>query len=284
MRLIALPLSLLFTVLQFASADVKFTSPAAGDTLTGGGAITITWQDSGAAPSISDLSTYQLFLCAGGNAAGTFIQLAAVTTSGSFANGNTAEGTFAAGLGASTPANAYFFKMISVDTAGGTVTNYSPRFSLSGMTGTFPQSVIDGMQDVTGTDGPATENNVQGAAASSGSGTASFALPWSMQTGLTKYVGMQPYPPSKITQKTKTPLYPTSPYTIATTAMAHPTILTTVTQPITWSFSQVENPVSWTRNSGSLTEPKFANLLDSCCLASDRRHAEVLEQMERLGH
>jgi len=246
MRLFILPLSLLATVFQFASADVQFTSPAAGATLPGGGAITITWQDSGSAPSISDLSTYQLFLCAGGNAAGTFIQLAAVTTSGTFASGNTAEGTFAAGLGASTPANAYFFKIISVDTAGGTVTNYSPRFSLSGMTGTFPQSVIDGMQDVTGTNGPPTENDVQGAATSSASETGSFALPWSMQTGLTKYAGMQTYPPNKITQKTKTPLFPTSPYTIATTAMAQPTILTTITQAVTWGFTQLENPVSRT--------------------------------------
>lgn len=247
MRLTALPLSLLTTVLQFASADVKFTSPAAGATLTGGGAITVTWQDSGVAPSISDFSTYSLFLCAGGNDASSIIQLAAVTTTGSFANGNTAEGSFSAGLGASTPENAYFFKIISVDKSGGTVTNYSPRFTLTGMTGTFPANVITGLQSVSGTAGPPTENDAgSAAAASSGGATGSFALPWSMQTGLTKYASMQPYPATKITMKTKTPLNPTSPYTIATTFMSPPTILTTSTQGVTWSFSQEENPVRLT--------------------------------------
>jgi hypothetical protein len=186
-----------------------------------------------------------LYLCAGGNDQSTIIQLAPVTTMGSFANGNTAEGTFAASLGASTPANAYFFKIVSQSTSGGTVTNYSPRFSLSGMTGTFPQNVITGMQSVTGTGGPPTENDV-GNSPSNGA-TGSFALPWAMQTGLTKYAAMQPYPPSKITAKTKMPLFPSSPYTVATTLLGPPTILTTITQPVTWGYSQKENPVccSW---------------------------------------
>lgn len=241
MRPAALPLALVLSLLSFASADVEFTSPAAGTTLTGGGAITITWQDSGVAPPLSDLSTFSLYLCAGGNDESTIIQLAPVTTQGSFANGNTAEGSFAASLGASTPANAYFFKIVSQSATGGTVTNYSPRFSLSGMTGTFPQNVIIGMQSVTGTEGPPTQND-EGSSPSNGA-TGSFALPWDMQTGLTKYAAMQPYPPTKITAKTRTPLFPSSPYTIATTLMGHPTILTTMTQPVTWGFSQKENPV-----------------------------------------
>ena len=245
MRATALHLSILLSLLGFTSADVEFTSPAAGTTLTGGGAITITWRESGVAPPLSDLSTYSLYLCAGGNDESTIIQLAPVTTQGSFANGNTAEGSFAASLGASIPANAYFFKMVSQSTTGGTVTNYSPRFSLSDMTGVFPQNVITGMQSVTGTEGPPTQND-EGSSPSSGA-TGSFALPWDMQTGLTKYAAMQPYPPTKITAKTRTPLFPSSPYTVATTLMGHPTILTTVTQPVTWAFSQKENPVccSW---------------------------------------
>ncbi len=49
------------------SADVQFITPAAGVTAPGGGSITITWKDSGVAPAISQLSGYQLFLCAGSN-------------------------------------------------------------------------------------------------------------------------------------------------------------------------------------------------------------------------
>ena len=66
-------LALLAAITPFALADIEFTSPTAGAKLTGGGSISIEWQDSGSAPSISDLTTYQLFLCAGGNDDTTFV-------------------------------------------------------------------------------------------------------------------------------------------------------------------------------------------------------------------
>jgi hypothetical protein len=99
--LTALHLALSSTVF----ADVKFTSPAPGDIVAGGGALTVKWIESGDSPSISDLSTYQLFLCAGGNDDASSIQLEVITTQGLFANGNEAEGTVMAGLGASVPSN-----------------------------------------------------------------------------------------------------------------------------------------------------------------------------------
>ena len=57
---------LLAAALPYALADVEFTSPAAGVTLTGP-TLSIKWKDSGSSPAISDLVSYQLFLCAGGN-------------------------------------------------------------------------------------------------------------------------------------------------------------------------------------------------------------------------
>lgn len=54
-------------------ADVEFTSPAAGASLVAGSAITIKWEDSGVAPALSALSIYSIFLCAGGNTAGSFV-------------------------------------------------------------------------------------------------------------------------------------------------------------------------------------------------------------------
>ena len=60
-------LLLLAAVAPYASADVKFTSPAAGGTATGGSTLSVQWEDSGTKPALSDLTTYQLFLCAGGN-------------------------------------------------------------------------------------------------------------------------------------------------------------------------------------------------------------------------
>jgi hypothetical protein len=74
MRLVLLSV-LLTALLPSVFADVKFTSPAGGETFSGGGSIKAAWMDSGDAPSISDLTTYQLFLCAGGNEEGTYVCL-----------------------------------------------------------------------------------------------------------------------------------------------------------------------------------------------------------------
>lgn len=135
--------------------------------------------------------------------------------------------------------------MISVASTGGTVTNFSPRFSLSGMTGTFPASVQAGAKGISGTAGPASVNQVAGSggAAPAAGNAASFTLPFAEQTGPIRYAPMQKYPPTKIAAKIKTPLYPTSPYTIATTYLPILKGATTQTASVTWSFSQYENTV-----------------------------------------
>ena len=134
--------------------------------------------------------------------------------------------------------------MVSTAAAGGTVTNYSPRFTFSGMTGTFPDSVKTAMKSVTGTNGPdtvdATSNNNPAAAPQDGD----FGIEYTMQTGATRYAPMQPVPPTKITKKNATPLYPTSSVVIAITNLPTPEQQTTITQSQTFSVSSVENTVS----------------------------------------
>jgi len=135
--------------------------------------------------------------------------------------------------------------MISVSSSGGTVINYSDRFTLTGMIGTFPAAIVTALAGVTGTAGPATENNVNNNA-NAGTGAAAageYTVPYQSQTGLTKYAPMQPVPPTKITVKTFTPLHPTSAFSIATTYMPNPTILTTLTLSQTFSVSSIENTV-----------------------------------------
>lgn len=63
----------LVTLLPFAFADIQFTSPAAGALLSAGKPITAKWQDSGDGTALTDLMTYTLFLCAGGNDANTIV-------------------------------------------------------------------------------------------------------------------------------------------------------------------------------------------------------------------
>jgi len=124
------------------------------------------------------------------------------------------------------------------------VTNYSPRFSFKGMSGTFPASVITGMKSVTGTDGPDRED----ATSDSNSPVVQpedgdFDLAYTMQTGPTRYAPMQPVPPTKITKKDATPLYPTSVVDIAMSILAIAKQQTTITKSQTFSAQSRENTV-----------------------------------------
>jgi len=227
----------------FALADVEFTSPAAGASLPAG-AITITWKDSGTSPAISQLTTYTLSLMVGGNTDSNSLPLTTITTNGDFSSGNSVTGTISPGLAGSTK-NGFYLKMISVAKEGGTVINYSDRFTLTGMTGTTPAADEEAVTALGGsTAGPATVNDVANAAAGGSVAEGDeFTIPYNLQTGLIKYAPMQPIPPTQITAKTPTPLYPTSAYTIATTYMALPSITLTVTQSQTFSVSSIENTV-----------------------------------------
>lgn len=73
MRRLLASLVLCATFAALAQAGIEFTKPKAGDTLTAGTALGVQWQEGGDGPSLSDLTTYELFLCAGGNDAGTFV-------------------------------------------------------------------------------------------------------------------------------------------------------------------------------------------------------------------
>lgn len=79
-----------------AFADVEFTIPAAGASVPGGVAFTITWKDSGDAPSIGDLSAYQFFLFSGSNTAPQ--QLYALANA-AFSDGNTVTATIPTTIG-----------------------------------------------------------------------------------------------------------------------------------------------------------------------------------------
>ncbi|KAL8943491.1 MAG: hypothetical protein Q9216_001026 [Gyalolechia sp. 2 TL-2023] len=211
---------------SFACADVQFTSPAAGGTLPAGRPITARWKDSGDGTALSDLKTYTLFLCAGGNDAESIIQLAPINANGQFSTGNEASATVAATVGGPDK-NAYFLKIQSVGTDGTQVVNYSDRFTLSGMTGSFPPEVQAGIEEVSGTDGPPSTAQDKPAAGAGAEGD--FAVTYTAQTGLIKYAPMQVPPGTKITLKSAKPRYPTSSVSIAKTFLPTPKQTTTMT-------------------------------------------------------
>lgn len=67
MARLLLPFVAFASLAPLASAGIKFTSPEAGATLTAGNSIVVEWEEGGTGPKISELSTYELFLCGGGD-------------------------------------------------------------------------------------------------------------------------------------------------------------------------------------------------------------------------
>jgi len=138
-----------------------------------------------------------------------------------------------------------FLGIVSTATAGGTVTNFSNRFTLTGMTGTFSAAVTTALKNVVGTTGPDRINQVAAAAPAAGAGAAAGAwgTPYNEQEGLTRYAPMQPVPGTKITATNTVPLWPTSSVVLATTFLPVPSIVTTLTQAGTFSVSSHANTV-----------------------------------------
>ncbi|KUJ19124.1 uncharacterized protein LY89DRAFT_706012 [Mollisia scopiformis] len=232
---------LLFLVASapLAIAYPEFTVPAAGASVPGGTAFTVTWKDSGSAPSNADLTTYTLFLFSGSNATPQQLyQLAAST----IAAGSTVSVTVPLGTGGATT-NAYFLGMLSVASAGGTIWTYSDRFTLTGMTGSFSAAVIAANAAVVGTTGPDPVNDVTGTSngAASSAAAGAWGTPYNEQTGLTKYAPMQPVPPTAITATNTSPLWPTSSVVLASTFLPIASQVTTLTQANTFSVSSHAN-------------------------------------------
>jgi len=152
--------------------------------------------------------------------------------------------------------NAYFLKFISAAT-GGTVENFSDRFTLKSMTGVFPQTVTQGLRSVTGTDGPDTVNNIQAPQAGDTGNTApaagesAFDVPYTMQTDPVRYAPMPPMAQTQITAKNPSPQWPTSAYTVYQKIAGTPNAITTNTLPLTFSVSSREatvcSPIELTR-------------------------------------
>jgi hypothetical protein len=68
------PLALVAALTHLVAADIEFVSPKAGAKLTGGQSIVIEWKESGDSPAITDLTTYELWICAGGNEETTIVR------------------------------------------------------------------------------------------------------------------------------------------------------------------------------------------------------------------
>ncbi|KAF7889085.1 hypothetical protein EAF00_009385 [Botryotinia globosa] len=224
----------------FAIAYPTFSAPAAAAVETAATPFTVTWADNGDAPAIADITTYQLDVCAGSSTGKDIKVIYQVTASATLGSTVSTSVTVPPATGSSVT-NAYFMRMIAT-TASGTVTVYSNRFSISGMTGSFGATYT-----ITGTAGPATVNNVADTAVASSSGTADegvYGTPYQSQTGPTRYAPMGLMPGTTITATNTAPQHPKSDVALATTYLSPATIVTTLTQAQTASFASHPNTVA----------------------------------------
>ncbi|KAF2636778.1 hypothetical protein P280DRAFT_408362 [Massarina eburnea CBS 473.64] len=241
------PLAIVIALSSVVNAGIEFTKPEAGSKSKGGASLSVEWKEGGTGPSISDLSTYTLDVCTGGNDAAVRFTMkcgiASITPSAKFSSGNSIEGPIAADIGASTPENAYFLRMVATATKGDTYTVYSKRFTMTDMTGTFNDTVLASLEEVTDSSGPDTLDSI-GKRADTVVPTSMYDVEYTMQTGATRYAPMQPIPGTKITKSTASPLFPTSSVSVAKSHLPIPSILTTVTQSQTHSVSSMENTIA----------------------------------------
>lgn len=233
-------LSFILVVAFYASttlADISITSPIAGSSFTSASTVTITWVDDGAAPALSQLQTLSILLCTGPNTkVNCFyhgLDNAVVSTLG---------GTFSFPIApaAALAANGKFYFQLYAATPGkGSTIHYSNRFTLTGMTGT---AIIP--SEGTDLSPPASINefNTGNKPADNNAPYSSFFVPFSLQTGATRYAPMQLQPGTKVTHAlSATRRFPTSSVSFFTTYSMKPFQVTTTTQPITYSKSQYVN-------------------------------------------
>ncbi|KAK2774271.1 hypothetical protein FQN53_003709 [Emmonsiellopsis sp. PD_33] len=226
LSLVLLPLALLASAAT--AAAVEFTTPSAGAIIKGGGSpLDVEWRHLGNNSNVPESVRFDIFLCAGGDDEDSYTQLAPIVKDRSFAQGNSASGTVAADIGGNS-----FLQMI-INWSHGAELIHSPRFSLSSMTGSFPEKLAKGLQGVSGTASPPTANNDLG--------KRQAALPYEDQKGPTRYAPVPMQPPTKISLKTAAPLHPKSAFNIAQSFLPRPTIKTTISVMGTFVTTSIEN-------------------------------------------
>ncbi|KAG6848599.1 hypothetical protein H0H93_015583 [Arthromyces matolae] len=127
-----------------ALATVFITSPTASTTFTGGQQATINWQDDGTAPSLAQFGPAKVSIYVGNAQQQTSLQL--IVASVDVSTTQSIQFTPDATIGPN--GNQYFIRFESLsfkdpNNAQYPAEAFSAKFTMSGMTGTFSQAVID---------------------------------------------------------------------------------------------------------------------------------------------
>ncbi|OJK03339.1 hypothetical protein ASPACDRAFT_22964 [Aspergillus aculeatus ATCC 16872] len=235
-------LFLLSALFPQALADVEFMIPQPGAILRIGDVLTAQWRESGRLPLISDLLHYDLYLCAGGEVAGTYEDVALLSRGNLFARGNSLSFTLDRSIRDS-DANTYFLKMVSWG-AGASVINVSEQFTITNMTSPVSTSVLHSLPPTINDSALSDCEMSRHHEPRKRQVEEAFTVPYQLQIGPTRYAPMAKKPASTIPAKLPTPQFPASAYTIATTYLPPATVQVTLSASVTYSVASIENTAS----------------------------------------
>lgn len=241
---------LAFTVWAFflsclcvVNADVSVATPKIGQTFSASGGstnIVVSWvddtDDDTSATSLSKVKQYSIVLCTGSSTSVHAVK--SLTT-----NLPSASTSYSATIEDSDgPDGSYFFQVFAKFADGYTI-HYTPRFTLSGMSGsanTFT-SFAGSYFTQTGPQ-PTAQIDVGGDATTINS--ASFTVPYTLQTGKTRFAPMQTQPGSTVTHTMFSTRYQTSAYTPYSTIRPSPAVYSTITPGWSYAVTSVINTAS----------------------------------------
>ncbi|ODQ77283.1 hypothetical protein BABINDRAFT_163561 [Babjeviella inositovora NRRL Y-12698] len=223
-----------FTFLHTAIADISLSNPVPGSSFsgsTGTVSISVEWIDSGGAPPVSEIESYTFSLMTGSNLDISNIATLADAVSALKITDDTYTVTFKNTV----CGNGLFYIQVygALLASAGSTIQYTNRFTLTGMTGS---KVASG----SGSPPQGQISLVTGGTAAASINPASFSVPYTLQTGSTRYAPMQLQPGTSITVTTWSRRFPTSAVTYFTTKMASPVVYSTVTPG--WSYTINSQP------------------------------------------
>lgn len=268
-------LALLWTLvvsLTLVAADVAIVSPGQGDKFTASGSsvsITVQWNEDDVTPLLKNVLNYNILLCYGTNDKFTCPETTTNTVKPSdLASGTEGSYSYAAKFDASAVGNGQYFIQIfaqfSKDAKQYTI-HYTPRFTLSSMSGTLTPSV-------TTTSQPATQvMYATGTTTTTDDGfdvSSLSTVPYTQQTYRTRFAPMQMQPGSTITATTWTRRFPTSAVTYYSTLRNWKSLeqLSTITPGWSYTISSDFNyatPMPFPSQNGGWYNPKSRQSLST---------------------
>lgn len=210
----------------------QIISPGSGTEFTASdGTVTIElkWDDDDNLPSLSDLASMTFVLCTGPNT-----KIHALQTIKSVSMSDLSDQSYSAEFDASVASDGLFYVQIyaPLSSGDGYIIQYSDRIILEGMTGTYEPSGSGSP--------PSGTTNYNNASEIS----KSFTVPYTEQTGRTRYAPMQMQPGSTVTATTWSRRFPTSAVTYYKTAAGLPSVSSTITPGWSYTMSSLVNMAS----------------------------------------